>query len=438
MQEASTFNLADQWRFFLRLLQTRRWTILTFASVTFLVVLIGTVLQTRIYKASATVLIDMEPPSVLTVSTSRDDTTLGQTNYLTYADYYRTQLEVLKSRRVAKKVFKNLKLEKVERFASQKDPVGSLLGHLTVEPIKQTRLVRLSVEEQDPQLASQIANEFALVFVGENLVKSAANEAMTLMKNEYLKLQSKHAELSKRYKAKFPSMVRLKEQMSQLAAAIEKELNNQMGEEQTSNRQLSALEPDPEILPAHQGTFGQLFKQLQENSLMGGLRPNNIRVQDMAQVPIKKSKPKVMVNLMLGLFLGLLGGLAAGCIEELLDGTIKVPKDFERDKRFFFLGHIPRIGKKESPNAVPVAGDTSFYRIMHEKPTSEAAEAYRMIRTNLMYVAPEAGQRTLLFTSPGSGEGKTTTVSNLAIAFSQLGLKVLLVDTDLQIGRAHV
>ncbi len=274
MQDTQTFDLSEYWRFFLRLLQTRRWTVLTFLTVTFLVVAIGTAFQTRMYDASVTVLIDMEPANVLTVSTSRDDSTMGQNNYLTYADYYRTQLEVIRGRRIAKKVFDNLNLGKNPAYASQPNPVGALQDQLTVSPIKQTRLVTLTIETPSPKLSAQIANEFAFVFVSDNLAKAAANEAVTLMKNEYLKLQSKEAELSKRYKAKFPAMMRLREQMNQLATSIEKELAHQLSDEQFANNPAGLPKEEPSASAGtEQRAAGVLFQRLQENSMMGGYGP---------------------------------------------------------------------------------------------------------------------------------------------------------------------
>jgi capsular exopolysaccharide synthesis family protein len=68
---------------------------------------------------------------------------------------------------------------------------------------------------------------------------------------------------------------------------------------------------------------------------------------------------------------------------------------------------------------------------------SMAAEAYRLLRTNLVFVAPDREIRTLVITSPSSGEGKTTTAANLAIAFARQGKRVLLVDADLRRPRLH-
>jgi protein-tyrosine kinase len=63
---------------------------------------------------------------------------------------------------------------------------------------------------------------------------------------------------------------------------------------------------------------------------------------------------------------------------------------------------------------------------------SFAAEAYRVLRTNLHYANPDAPIRRLLVTSAGEGEGKSTTVANLAVCSAQADRAVLLIDTDLR------
>jgi succinoglycan biosynthesis transport protein ExoP len=68
---------------------------------------------------------------------------------------------------------------------------------------------------------------------------------------------------------------------------------------------------------------------------------------------------------------------------------------------------------------------------------SIAAEAYRLLRTNLLFSLPEGPLRTVLVTSPAPGDGKTTVAANLAIAFAQQGMRVLLIDGDLRRGRLH-
>jgi capsular exopolysaccharide synthesis family protein len=76
-------------------------------------------------------------------------------------------------------------------------------------------------------------------------------------------------------------------------------------------------------------------------------------------------------------------------------------------------------------------------KLVHRQPMSEGAEAYRTLRTAVYFGACAGRARTLLITSPGPGEGKSTTVANLAIAMAQTGRRILLMDADFRRPQQH-
>ncbi len=171
----------------------------------------------------------------------------------------------------------------------------------------------------------------------------------------------------------------------------------------------------------------------------------NVRIIDPAKPSYTPISPKKKMNMILGIIVGLGLGIGITFLLDYFDNTVKSAEDIEQ-YGLALLGSIPVIKLDE---AVRKVGDDGKHRlngkmnngeartiagrmITHFAPKSPISEAYKSLRTSIQYSKTDSSLKSLVFTSPGPKEGKSTTVVNLAIAIAQMGTKVLLVDTDLR------
>jgi polysaccharide biosynthesis transport protein len=116
---------------------------------------------------------------------------------------------------------------------------------------------------------------------------------------------------------------------------------------------------------------------------------------------------------------------------EQLDNTVNSQGDVEDRIGLPFLGFVPRVPQAKEKSEE----ERELFVFRH--PKSGVAEACRAIRTNLLFMTPDRPLRTMLVTSSGPREGKSTTVINTGITMAQSGSRVLLVDTDMRRPRLH-
>lgn len=154
----------------------------------------------------------------------------------------------------------------------------------------------------------------------------------------------------------------------------------------------------------------------------GGASPVKVGVLDPAVVPDNPALPQLYLNLAVGLLIGLLGGLATAVILGLLDRRLYNRDDIERLTEVPVLGGIP-LEVRANPIISPDGRATA------------RAEAFRVLRTNLEYADADTSKRSLVVTSSVSGEGKTTTLVNLAIVLAESGATVAVIDADLRTPR---
>jgi capsular exopolysaccharide synthesis family protein len=158
-----------------------------------------------------------------------------------------------------------------------------------------------------------------------------------------------------------------------------------------------------------------------ETPLSGTGSPTKATVVDPASYNSNQVSPKPVLNLVLGGFLGLLVGFGFAILRELMDNTVSSPEDVESTVDAPVLASIAYDGEVPKHPLLTEAGSHA-----------PRVEAFRLLRTNLQFLNLDTRPKSLVITSAVPGEGKTSTATNLAIALSQTGQRVLLVDGDLR------
>ncbi len=146
-----------------------------------------------------------------------------------------------------------------------------------------------------------------------------------------------------------------------------------------------------------------------------------VQMTDPAEPGKTPVKPNKTVNIVLGLIFGLVMGVGLAFFIEYLDTSVKTIDDVERTFQAPVLGVIPQ----------------NIGYLVDEGTESKHAEAYRVLRTNLMFSRKDEKLNTIVIVSAGAGEGKSTTAINLATVFAQAGNRVLIVDSDLRRPTLH-
>jgi non-specific protein-tyrosine kinase len=157
---------------------------------------------------------------------------------------------------------------------------------------------------------------------------------------------------------------------------------------------------------------------------------NRISIVESAIPSTEVVAPRTLLNTLLAIGVGVAAIFALAFVTEQLDDTVKDPETVQEVTGLSTLGTIARLKNQR--------GRSEIYRLVALLyPRSNAAEAYRALRSNVEFASVDAPVRSLLVTSSVGGEGKTTTACNLAVVFAQAGRRVLLVDADLRRPGVH-
>lgn len=415
-------------------LYSRAWILAVVTVVVMTADVIYTHSMPTLYKATTQIMIEI-PSASASVAKEAQTTSIGQ------ADYFTSQYEIIKSKAVAQRVVKALDLTTLPEFKDG-SPETIFQQMITVQPIRNSRLVNISVEYRNPVLAAKMADALAQAYIEQNresmmfmsqeilklipdetqeanaaagqektqtgdqekktdielLPSIVGNPMLQGLKLEKAKINSEIATLSKRYKEKHPKMI---------AARTRLKTTNDQITEQTKNVLLTV-----------------------KADLGGSLRANNIRIVDKAEVPRRPSSPDKPKNMLLGLLFSLLMGGGIIYLLEKMDDTVKTQEDIQKHLRLPFFGDFPFVKTiSKLPNTIE-----KFEKIDKDL---HASTAIREIRTGLTFAVHKTTSHTITITSAVPKEGKSFFAAYLAYSFAKNGVKTLLIDADLRVPTLH-
>ena len=262
--------------------------------------------------------------------------------------------------------------------------------------------IQVKAESTDPKRAAAVADAYV-------------NQYIEFRKSQDTEFLNKAiADLEPRYTE---NQRRVNEIDRQIAAApifARESLERQLGPERT--QRLSQASAD--------------LRLLDEYRLQLARAANPSVVVTPARVPNDPVRPKPLRNAGLAIPVGLVLGVALAFVFEHLDDSLKSKEDLER-----VTGHaVPVVG------VIPAArlrDDAGSELVSLAAPDSPVAEAYRTMRTSVQFLALDDSLSSIQITSPSAGEGKTTTLANLAVVMARAGAKVVVIDCDLRRPRLH-
>ncbi len=208
----------------------------------------------------------------------------------------------------------------------------------------------------------------------------------------------------------------------------------------TQSLELQRLERTRQI---YETIYNFLLNKAEEERIKSSATSAGIKVVDIPRIagsPIPKNQNRFYL---IGILVGLALGLLLAFFAEYNDSTIKSNEDVERYLGLSVLGTIPHI-VHDKKNEMEIKRTSSRKQkgisvLAYPKQLLNFAgedsiitEAYRSLRTNLAYISPDKPLQAVLLTSAGPSEGKSLSISNLALAHAQMGKRTLLIDTDLR------
>jgi non-specific protein-tyrosine kinase len=281
------------------------------------------------------------------------------------------------------------------------------LPSYTVNVVPSTMLIELTLNDTSPERAMVITNELAKQIILRS--PTSAQELEDKERQDFIKTQLDDLEIQiEATKAEIDT------KQAELAALF-------------SSRQIADLQTQIGALQAKQTSLQNNYASLLTNSQQGAI--NSLSIFEPATLPVQPVGPHPITTVATAAVFGFILGAAAAYLLEFLDDTIKTPEDVSKSTDLPTLAGIA---------VYEVKGEDKYEVVTQTKPRSPISEAYRTLRTAILFANVDRSTCSILVTSANPSEGKSSTVANLGVVMAQAGHRVLIVDADLRRPVQHI
>ncbi len=334
-----------------------------------------------------------------------------------------------------KRFYEFKKREKIFSLKGKKEISIGNLSSLSKDLIK-IQVKRASLEEKTKELEHLFKTgrieDFTPAILNDQILFS--------LKSQLIKAKIELEELKKTYKSKHPLIIEAKARINkirenfiqELAKTIaglkqqisilkreEKRLKASMSNKEKENIALSEKELKYAILKREVDTnrelYNALLTNLKELDVLKGMGEEDVEIIEKAQTPYHPVKPRPILNLVLGSIVGCMLGVGLGFFIEYMDLYIRDEKDVEK-----YIG-LPIL------SVIPKSNESILDKDYID---DEISDAFLNLSINIKFYSMEKQPKTILITSPSSGEGKTSIAKNLGISLAKSSTEVLIMEVD--------
>lgn len=278
------------------------------------------------------------------------------------------------------------------------------LPEYSAASVPNTQLMEIVVRDTSPERAMVVANELAAELIAQAPTSNEnSSEREVFISSQLdeleLKIKETHAEILER--------------QTELAGLF-------------SARQIADTQSQIAALETKKNTLQSNYASLLASTSQGAA--NTLSLIEDASLPKTPVGPERLMTIITAAAIGLSLAVGAAYLLEYLDDTLKTPADIQAAVKLPTLAGIAEFRDME---------DEQNPLVTMTDPRSPVAEAYRSLRTALMFTNIDRPNRVLLVSSANPGEGKSVTVANLGVVMAQAGHRVLIVDADLRRPTQH-